>query len=181
MNRCKWCNLNNSKYIDYHDNEWGVPNFNDEYLFEMLILEIFQAGLSWETILNKREDFRYAFDDFSAEKISCYDEDKIQTLMANKKIIRNELKIRSSIVNASVFIDISHEFNGFYNYIKTFTNNKIIYENNKTKSSLSESISKNLKKRGMKFVGPTIIYSFLQAIGVIYSHEDECFLYKKNS
>lgn len=177
--RCKWCNLDNKLYVDYHDNEWGIANFSDEYLFEMLILESFQAGLSWETILNKREDFRVAFDNFDVDKVCCYDEDKVNELMNNEKIIRHNLKITSAINNACVFKEIVQEFGCFYNYLKEFTHDKIFYENDKTKSQLSVDISKNLKKRGMKFVGATIIYSFLQAVGIIYSHEDECFLFKK--
>ena len=164
MNRCKWCNLKNPKYILYHDNEWCRLNFNEEYLIEMFILESFQAGLSWECILNKREAFRLAFDNFDIDKISKYNECKINELLENKNIIRNKLKITSAINNAKL--------------IKKFTGNKIIYETNLTTNSLSDTLSKDLQKRGMKFVGSTIIYSFLQAIGIIYSHDEECFLYK---
>lgn len=181
MNRCKWCNLNNKKYIEYHDKEWGVLNTNDYYLFEMLILESFQAGLSWECVLNKRENFKKAYDNFDYEKVALYDEAKINELANNKSIIRNKLKIRASINNAIIFKTILNDYGSFYNYLKTFTNNKIIYEVNKTKSSLSDVISKDLIKRGMKFVGTTIIYSFLQAIGIIYSHDKECFLYKEGN
>ena len=181
MNRCKWCNLNNPKYIDYHDNEWGVLNLDDTYLLEMLILEMFQAGLSWECVLNKREAFRTAYDDFDIDKICNYTEDKIKELEENKDIIRNKLKIRASINNAIIFKTILNDYGSFYNYLKAFTDNKIIYEVNKTKSSLSDVISKDLTKRGMKFVGTTIIYSFLQAIGIIYSHDKECFLYKEDN
>ena len=169
MNRCKWCNLNNPKYIDYHDNEWCKPNFDDEYLFEMLLLESFQAGLSWECVLNKRDDFRIAFDNFDIEKICNYKEEKIQELLSNEKIIRN---------NSRIFKLIQNEYGTFHNYLKKFTNDEIIYEIDKTTNELSDDISKNLKKRGMKFVGSTIIYSYLQAIGIIYSHDKECFLYK---
>lgn len=181
MNRCKWCNLNNKKYIEYHDKEWGVLNTNDYYLFEMLILESFQAGLSWECVLNKRENFKKAYDNFDYEKVALYEEAKINELANNKSIIRNKLKIRASINNAIIFKTILNDYGSFYNYLKTFTNNKIIYEVNKTKSSLSDVISKDLIKRGMKFVGTTIIYSFLQAIGIIYSHDKECFLYKEGN
>lgn len=181
MNRCKWCNLNNKKYIEYHDKEWGVLNTNDYYLFEMLILESFQAGLSWECVLNKRESFKKAYDNFDYEKVALYDEAKINELANNKSIIRNKLKIRASINNAIIFKTILNDYGSFYNYLKTFTDNKIIYEVNKTKSSLSDVISKDLIKRGMKFVGTTIIYSFLQAIGIIYSHDKECFLYKEGN
>lgn len=179
MKRCKWCNLKNEKYIKYHDEEWGVPNFDDKYLFEMLILESFQAGLSWECVLNKREAFEKAYDNFDIEKIINYDETKILELSENKNIIRNKLKIKASINNAKVFKNIKEEYQTFYNYLKSYTNAKIIYENDKTTSPLSDAISKDLIKRGMKFVGTTIIYSYLQAIGVINSHEDDCYLYKK--
>lgn len=179
MKRCKWCNLKNEKYIKYHDEEWGVPNFDDKYLFEMLILESFQAGLSWKCILNKREAFEKAYDNFDIEKIINYDETKILELSENKNIIRNKLKIKASINNAKVFKNIKEEYQTFYNYLKSYTNDKIIYENDKTTSPLSDAISKDLIKRGMKFVGTTIIYSYLQAIGVINSHEDDCYLYKK--
>ncbi len=178
MNRCKWCNLNNPKYINYHDNEWCKPNFDDEYLFEMLLLESFQAGLSWECVLNKRDDFRIAFDNFDIEKICNYKEDKIQELFNNEKIIRNKLKINATVNNSRIFKLIQNEYGTFHNYLKKFTNDEIIYEIDKTTNELSDAISKNLKKRGMKFVGSTIIYSYLQAIGIIYSHDKECFLYK---
>ena len=178
MIRCKWCNLKNPKYINYHDNEWGKPNFDDKYLYEMLILESFQSGLSWECILNKRENFREAFDNFDIDKICCYNDIKINELLKNEKIIRNKLKINATINNSKIFKKLQYEFGSFYNYLKTFTNDKIIYETNKTTNQLSDNLSKDLQKRGMKFVGSTIIYSYLQAIGVIYSHEENCFLYK---
>ena len=181
MNRCKWCNLNNPKYIDYHDNEWGVLNLDDTYLLEMLILEMFQAGLSWECVLNKREAFRTAYDDFDIDKICNYTEDKIKELEENKDIIRNKLKIKASINNTKIFKDIKEEYHSFYNYLKTFTNNKIIYEYNKTTSSLSDKISKDLKRRGMTFIGSITIYSYLQAIGIIYSHDKGCYLHKENT
>jgi len=180
MIRCKWCNLNNSKYVEYHDNEWGNPNFDDKYLYEMLILESFQAGLSWECVLNKREDFRKAFDNFDIEKICNYNEKKVQELLENPKIIRNRLKINATISNSKIFKEIQNEFGTFNNYLNTFANNKIIYEIDKTTNYLSDILSKDLQKRGMKFVGSTIIYSYLQAIGLIYSHDKECFMYKNN-
>lgn len=176
--RCNWLNYNNPIYVNYHDNEWGVSKYDDKELFELLVLESFQAGLSWETILNKREDFKISFDNFDIDKIINYDDNKINELMNNKKIIRNRLKIESTINNAKVFKEIQKEYNTFSNYIWSFTSNKIIYECNKTSSKLSDEISKDLKKRGMKFIGTTIIYSYLQAIGIIYSHDKECFLYK---
>ncbi len=178
MIRCRWCNLNNFKYIEYHDNEWCKPNFDDNYLFEMLILESFQAGLSWECILNKRENFKQAFDNFDVYKICNYNDEKIKKLLENKSIIRNKQKINATINNSKIFIKIKNEYGTFYNYLKIFTNNKIIYETNKNTNLLSDKISKDLKKRGMKFVGSTIIYSYLQAIGIIYSHDKECFMYK---
>lgn len=180
MKRCKWCNLNNPIYIEYHDKEWGVMNINDDYLLEMLILESFQAGLSWECVLNKRKSFRLAYDNFNIDKICNYTENKIKELSENKDIIRNKLKIKASINNTKIFKSIQKEFGSFSNYLKTFTKDKIVYETDKTTNFLSDDISKDLIKRGMKFVGSTIIYSYLQAIGIIYSHEKECFLYKNN-
>lgn len=177
--RCKWCNLNNPKYIEYHDNEWCKPNYDDKYLFEMLILESFQAGLSWECVLNKRDDFRKAYDNFDIDKICNYDDTKIQELLNNDKIIRNKLKIKASITNSKIFKSIQNEYGSFYNYLKKFMNQDIIYEIDVTTNDLSDNISNDLRKRGMKFVGSTIIYSFLQAVGIIYSHDKECFLYKK--
>ena len=181
MRRCKWCNLNNPKYIDYHDNEWGVLNLDDTYLLEMLILEMFQAGLSWECVLNKREAFRTAYDDFDIDKICNYTEDKIKELEENKDIIRNKLKIKASINNTKIFKDIKEEYGSFKNYLLTFTNNKIYYEINMSSSELSDNLSKDLRKRGMTFVGTTIIYSYLQAIGIIYSHDMDCYLYREES
>ena len=172
--RCKWCNEKNKKYVEYHDKEWGILNTEDKYLLEMLILESFQAGLSWECVLNKREAFRKSYDNFAIDKIINYDDKKIEELINNKDIIRNKLKIKSSINNAKIFKKISEEYKGFYNYLKTFTKGNIIYENDKTTSNLSDNISQDLQKRGMRFVGSTIIYSYLQAIGVINSHDDTC-------
>lgn len=177
--RCFWCNPKNQLYIKYHDEEWGQLNLDDDYLFEMLILESFQAGLSWETILKKRENFKKAFDNFDIDKIISYDEKKLEELYQDKGIIRNKLKINSAVNNAGIFKEIQKEFGSFHNYLKTFTNDEVIYENDKTTSSLGDAISKDLKKRGMKFVGPTIIYSYLQAVGIINSHMDNCYLYKK--
>ena len=169
MNRCKWCNINNKKYIEYHDNEWCKLNLNDNYLFEMLILESFQAGLSWECILNKRESFRECYDNFNIDKICNYDDNKINELLNNKNIIRNKLKIKASINNAKIFKKIQKEYKSFHNYLKQFTNDEIIYEIDKTHNELSDLISKDLIKKGMKFVGTTIIYS----------HDKECYLYKE--
>lgn len=180
MKRCYWLNENNPIYVDYHDNEWCIPKYNDHELFELLILESFQAGLSWECVLNKRKAFRSSFDNFDIIKVSNYKEDKIKELLENKDIIRNRLKIQAAINNAKVFLNIQKEYESFSNYIWNFTNNKIIYETDKTSSELSDKISNDLKKRGMKFVGTTIIYSYLQAIGILYSHDKDCFMYKKS-
>lgn len=177
--RCRWCNLKNPLYIAYHDNEWGVPQHDDRKLFELLILESFQAGLSWETILNKRENFRRAFDNFDPELIQRYDEAKILSLMADPGIIRNRRKIDAAICNASVFLQIQREWGSFREYIWHFTGGKTVREVDKTSSPLSDQVSADLKKHGMKFVGTTIVYSYLQAIGVVYSHDRECYLYSK--
>lgn len=181
MKRCKWCNLNNKSYIYYHDNEWCKQNKNDNYLFEMLILESFQAGLSWECILNKRDAFKKAYDNFDINLVILYDDKKINKLIENKNIIRNKLKIKASINNAKIFKNIQQEYGSFYNYLTTFTKGQIIYEIGKTTSHLSDIISKDLIKRGMKFTGSTIIYSYLQAIGIIYSHDKDCYLYKNKA
>lgn len=179
-NRCSWVNLKNDKYIKYHDEEWGSPTYNDKELYELLILESFQAGLSWECILNKRENFRLAYDDFDIDKVINYDKGKIDELLNNQSIIRNKLKILASINNSKIFKSIQVEYGSFSNYIWGFTNNKIIYESFelKTTSTLSDIISKDLKKRGMKFVGSTTIYSYLQAIGIINAHSKNCSLYE---
>ena len=181
IKRCSWCNTKNHLYVKYHDNEWCNTNFDERNLYEMLILESFQAGLSWECILNKRENFRIAYDNFDLEKVCLYDENKIKELINNKDIIRNKLKIRASVDNSKIFKSILSEFGSFYKYLISFTNGVIIYETDKTTNDISDSISADLKKRGMKFVGSTIIYSYLQAIGMIYSHDKECFLYKENT
>lgn len=178
--RCRWCNETNPLYVEYHDSEWGIPSSDEKYLFEMLILESFQAGLSWECVLNKRHNFEVAYDYFDINKIINYDEDKINELLSNNKIIRNKLKIKASINNAKIFKNMQKEYGSFNNYLITFTNNKTLYEIGKVTNDLSDLISKDLIRRGMKFVGSTIIYSYLQAIGVIYSHDKDCFMYKKN-
>lgn len=179
MKRCAWCNAKNPVYVEYHDNEWGVPCVDESYLYEMLILESFQAGLSWECVLNKREAFRRAYNNFDIDKVLAYGEEKIKELLDNKDIIRNRLKINASITNSIVFKNIAEEYGSFYNYLTQFTGGGTVYETDRCESALSERISKDLRKRGMRFVGPTIIYSYLQAIGIIYSHEKECFLYKE--
>ena len=175
MKRCKWCNENNPLYVEYHDHEWGVLNIDDKYLYEMLILESFQAGLSWECVLNKREAFRKAYDDFDIDKVVKYSDDKFDSLVNNKDIIRNKLKIKASINNSIIFKDIQREHGSFYKYLCTFWDGNIIYENDRTTNELSDLISKDLYRRGMRFVGSVIIYSYLQAVGIINSHEDDCF------
>lgn len=172
MNRCKWCNLNNPLYVEYHDNEWGILNLDEKYLFEMLILESFQAGLSWECVLNKRKYFKESYDDFDIEKIVLYDAAKIEELCNNKNIIRNMLKIKASVENAKVFMDIEKEYGSFKNYLLGYFKKYPIKEVGRTTSSISDELSKDLFKRGMRFVGSTIIYSYLQAIGLINSHDD---------
>lgn len=174
--RCRWANPKNERYLQYHDKEWGIPVHDDQKLFEMLILECFQAGLSWECVLNKQEAFRLAFDNFDLEKICAYDEEKLNTLQNNKSIIRNRLKIKAAVNNAIVFRNIQQEYGSFSLYLWHCTDHQVIYEKGETKSSLSDAVSKDLQKRGMKFVGTTIIYSYMQAVGVIYSHEPGCFL-----
>ena len=175
-NRCKWV-TDDEIYIKYHDEEWGIPTHDDRELFEMLVLESFQAGLSWITILKKRENFRKAFDDFDVVKVAGYGEDKIEELRNNEGIIRHKGKITSAINNAKVFIEIQEEFGSFSSYIWSFTDGKIIKAEYLTESELSKQISKDLKKRGMRFVGPTIIYSYLESIGIIDNHEKDCFKY----
>lgn len=179
-NRCFWVDEKSEIYMKYHDEEWGVPKYDDKELFELLILESFQAGLSWLTVLKKRDAFRKAFDDFDVKKVSTYDEKKINKLLKNEKIIRSKNKILSAINNAKIFIAIQKEYGSFANYIWGYTNNKVIKRKTKdviVSSPLSDEISKDLKKRGMKFVGTIIIYSYLQAIGVINDHDRECFKY----
>lgn len=176
IERCRWVNGKNPLYVQYHDTEWGIPQHSDRALFELLILEGFQAGLSWECVLNKREHFRRVYDDFDVEKVSHYDEDKIQKLLADPGIIRNRLKVRASVTNAKAFLQIQKEYGSFDAYIWSFTDGKTIFESYdvRTTSPLSDKISKDLKGRGMKFVGSTVIYSYLQAIGVINGHGPEC-------
>lgn len=182
MKRCFWVDEKSEIYKKYHDEEWGIPKYDDRELFELLILEGFQAGLSWLTVLKKREAFRKAYDNFDVEKVAKYNEEKISELLVNKEIIRSGQKIRASILNAKIFIKIQKEFGSFANYIWQFTENKIIF--NKTgniivSNELSDKISQDLKKRGMKYTGTVIIYSYLQAIGVINDHDKDCFLHRE--
>lgn len=179
MERCSWCNLKNENYIKYHDEEWGVLNLDEHHLFEMLILESFQAGLSWECVLNKRDAFRKSYDNFDIYKIVNYDESKQEELRNNPSIIRNKLKIKASINNAKIFKIIQNECGSFKNYLETFTNGHTFKEVGLVRNALSDAISKDLEKRGMKFVGSVIIYSYLQAIGIIDSHDEKCYKTKK--
>lgn len=182
IKRCRWADVNSDIYLDYHDHEWGVPVYDDGKLFEMFLLETFQAGLSWIIILKKRKDFRIAFDNFDPLKIAGYDDTKIKELLANDKIIRNRLKINAAIANSKIFIEIQKEFGSFSEYLWSFTNHKIIKntdDNFPTKTEISDRISKDMQKRGMKFVGSVTIYSFLQAVGIVNDHETTCFRYKK--
>ncbi len=185
MIRCKWVDNDNQLYVDYHDREWGVPVHDDRVLFEFLVLEGAQAGLSWSTILNKRENFRIAFDDFDYEKIANYNDKKVESLLNDKGIIRNRLKIYSVIRNAKVFIEIRKEFGSFDKYLWKFTDHKQVCNAFETtgdippKTELSDRISSDLKKRGMNFVGSTIIYSLLQAVGVVNDHTVDCFRYRE--
>ena len=177
--RCFWANPKNERYIRYHDEEWGVPVHDDHKLFEMLILECFQAGLSWECVLNKRDAFREAFDGFDLDAVCAYDEAKLEAIRNNPAIIRNRLKIHAAVTNAQAFRKIQQECGSFSAYLWHWTDGKVIYETGQTRSPLSDQISKDLKKRGMKFVGTTVIYAYLQAVGVIYSHDENCFLRHK--
>ncbi|MCD7724031.1 MAG: DNA-3-methyladenine glycosylase I [Clostridiales bacterium] len=174
--RCHWVNPKNPLYIQYHDREWGVPVHEDSRLYEMLLLESFQAGLSWECVLNKREAFRQALDGFDLEKICAYDDAKLEALLQDKGIIRNRLKLRAAVNNSRIFREIAAEYGSFAAYLWSYTDHQVIYENDRVSSSLSDQISGDLRRRGMKFVGTTIIYSYLQAVGVIDSHEEGCFL-----
>ncbi len=176
--RCWWANPKNENYIRYHDEEWGLFPYTTLFRSEMLILESFQAGLSWECVLNKQENFRKAFDNFDLDKVCSYDDEKMEKLMNDPGIIRNRRKIQAAVSNANIFRNIQEEFQSFSNYIWHWTDRKVIYEKGLTRSELSDTVSDDLKKRGMKFVGTTIIYSYLQAVGVIYSHEEGCFLEK---
>jgi DNA-3-methyladenine glycosylase I len=177
--RCSWC-TSSALYKKYHDEEWGVPVYDDASLFEFLILETFQAGLSWITILNKRENFITAFDHFDYKKIAQYPEEKIESLLQNPGIIRNKLKIRAAVSNAQAFMKVQEEFGSFSNYIWKFTNGKPIDNQPKTSKDvpattpLSDEISKDLKKRGFKFVGSTVIYAHMQATGMVNDHTADC-------
>ncbi|SRR5579883_285159 len=182
--RCSWCE-GNDLYIAYHDTEWGVPIHDDRVLFEFLILEGMQAGLSWITILKKRPAFRIAFDNFDAKKIVKYDKHKIKELLANAEIIRNKLKIHSAIENANAFLETKQEYKTFSKYLWQFVDDQPInnhWKNKKevpAKTELSDAISKDLKKRGFKFVGSTICYAFMQAVGIVNDHTTDCFRHRE--
>ena len=174
--RCHWANPNNKRYLRYHDEEWGVPVFEDQKLFEMLLLESFQAGLSWECILNKREGFREAFNHFDFDRIRLYGEDDLIRLQNDSRIVRHKAKIQAAVINACVFYKIREEYGSFANYLWGWTGGKTLREIGCSRSPLSDQISADLKRRGMKFVGSVTIYSYLQAVGIINSHESCCFL-----
>ena len=182
MKRCAWPS-NDPLMMEYHDKEWGVPVHDDNKWFEFIVLDAFQAGLSWKTILHKRENFREALDGFAPEIISNYSEKKIQELLQNAGIVRNQLKIRSTITNAHAFLDIQKEFGSFSSYLWSFSEGKIIQNSWKemskipARTELSDRVSKALKKRGFKFVGSTIVYSFLQSGGIVNDHTIDCFRY----
>lgn len=181
--RCAWCEKDDL-YRDYHDNEWGKPVYDDDKLFEFLILETFQAGLSWHTILKKRENFRAAFDNFDYKKVANYGEEKVQELLQDAGIIRNQLKIRGTISNAIAFMEVQKEFESFSKYIWNFTDGKPIENNRKSlkevtaTTPLSDEISKDLKKRGFKFVGSTVVYAHMQATGMVNDHVMHCWTQK---
>lgn len=180
--RCGWC-VGDPLYEAYHDKEWGVPVYDDETIFEFLILETFQAGLSWITILRKRENFRKAFDNFDYKKIATYKQDKIESLLLDAGIIRNKLKIYATITNAQAFMKVQKEFGSFSNYIWNFVDGKPIkntlkhYKEAPPTTAISDVLSKDLKKRGFKFVGSTVVYAHMQATGMVNDHEVECFRY----
>lgn len=183
-NRCFWVS-DSQLYIDYHDKEWGTPVYDDETLFEFLVLETFQAGVSWITILNKRENFRTAFDNFDYQKIAKYPESKFNDLMQDTGIVRNKLKIRSAISNAQLFIEIQKEFGSFSKFIWSYVDGKPIInkfykrEEVPATTAISDKISKDLKKRGFKFTGSTIMYAYMQAVGMVNDHTTDCFKFSE--
>ena len=177
--RCAWCEKDDL-YRDYHDNEWGNPVYDDDKLFEFLVLETFQAGLSWYMILKKRDNFRNAFAQFDYKKVAQFGEDKVQELLLDAGIVRNQLKIRGTIANAIAFLKVQEEFGSFSKYIWNFTSGKPIHNNIKkmgdvpASTPLSDAISKDLKKRGFKFVGSTVVYAHMQATGMVNDHVEDC-------
>lgn len=180
--RCFWVDESSPIYVKYHDEEWGVPVHDDQKLYEMFLLETFQAGLSWITVLKKREAFREAFDGFNPEKVSAYKEEKLNELMENPGIIRNRRKVEAAVKNTRIFMAIQKEFGSFSNYLWGFTDGEIIVnqdDNFSVKTDLSDRISKDMKKRGMSFVGSVTIYSYLQAVGIVNDHELSCICRQK--
>lgn len=175
--RCHWCNLRNPLYIDYHDHEWGVPVTDEGQLYELFLLETFQAGLSWQCVLGKREAFRRAFSSFDPVAIARYTVADVDRLMGDAGIIRNRRKIQAAVTNAQVFLDIQRERGSFLSYLQGFAGLETIYEVGPTRSALSDAISRDLARRGMHFVGSVTVYSYLQAVGIINGHESGCFLY----
>lgn len=173
--RCRWVPLDDPLYVAYHDEEWGVPLTERKKLFGMLVLEGFQAGLSWLTILHKRQAFIEAFDGFDPDIVASYGERKVASLLSNPRIVRSEAKIRAAVINARAYLSIEREWGSFAAYLSSFAPRPII-ERGKTTSPLAEKISADLRKRGMKYVGPTIVYSYLQAIGIVFSHDEDCFV-----
>lgn len=182
LKRCRWADENSELYLAYHDQEWGRPEHDDRKLFEMLILEGFQAGLSWLTILKKREAFRRAFDGFDPAVVAGYGPEKLEALMADPGIVRNRRKIQAAVQNARVFLEIQREFGSFDRYLWGFTDGQVILNTDdevQASSELSDRVSADLKRRGMNFVGTVIIYSFLQAVGVVNDHEMDCWRYPR--
>ena len=177
--RCPWADPRDPLYLQYHDREWGVPVHEDQALFEMLLLESFQAGLSWACVLHKREAFRRAFDGFDPAAVEAYGEDKLAALQQDPGIIRNRLKLRAAVTNARVFRAIQREWGSFDRYLWHWTGGEVVRETGRASSPLSDQVSRDLRRRGMKFVGTVIVYAYLQAVGVIFSHEDGCWLARR--
>ncbi|MBT3254021.1 MAG: DNA-3-methyladenine glycosylase I [Candidatus Marinimicrobia bacterium] len=183
--RCGWVPLNKPTYVKYHDEEWGVPVLDDQKMFEFLVLESFQAGLSWEIVLNKRDNFRKAFNNFDFKKVALFGEDKVQELLQDKGIVRNQLKIRAAINNAQRYLEIIEEFGSFCKYFWGFSNGKPLVNQFKildeipASTELSNTIAKDLKMRGFKFMGTTVVYAHMQAVGMVNDHLEECFRYSQ--
>jgi DNA-3-methyladenine glycosylase I len=183
--RCPWVPLNDPLYLAYHDTEWGLPLHDDQSLFEFLILEGFQAGLSWRTVLYKRENFRRAFDGFDPQRVAAYDEEKITLLLSDPGIIRNRLKVRAAVNNAQAFLKVRHEFGSFDTYIWGFVEHRPLESHIQTLSDypartpLSDAISKDLTRRGFRFVGSTIVYAHMQATGMVNDHTQDCFRHQE--
>ncbi len=183
--RCGWVPLNKPSYLKYHDEEWGVPVRDDQKMFEFLVLESFQAGLSWEIVLNKRDNFRKAFADFDFNKVALFDEDRVQSLLQDKGIVRNQLKIRAAINNAQRYLEIIKEYGSFCKYFWGFSNDKPMVNQFKilddipASTELSNTIAQDLKQRGFKFMGTTVVYAHMQAVGMVNDHLLECFRYSE--